>query len=284
MTDGREAGQARAGDAELRELMEFAARLAREAGEITLRYFRRAFTPERKADGSFVTAADREAEKFLRAEIARRFPDDAILGEEEGERAGTSDRRWIIDPIDGTYSFVHGVPFYGVLLGLEIADEPAVGVVNIPALGELVKAARGQGCYLNDERAHVSATATPDEALLLATDFGTCARYGFGEAAAELQRRFGARRTWGDCYGHVLVATGRAECMLDPVMNVWDCAPLLPIVEEAGGTFTDWAGRRTIRGGNALSTNGALFGAVLEIINKNAGSESSAEQAGVKKP
>lgn len=274
MIDSRAAGQAHADGTELRELMEFAAHLAREAGEITLQYFRRPFTPERKADGSFVTVADRAAEKFLRAEIAKRFPDDAILGEEEGERAGTSGRRWIIDPIDGTYSFVHGVPFYGVLLGLEIADEPAVGVVNIPALGELIKAARGQGCYLNDERTRVSATAGLDESLLLATDFGTCARYGFGAAAEELQRRFGARRTWGDCYGHVLVATGRAECMLDAVMNVWDCAPLLPIVEEAGGTFTDWAGRRTIRGGNAISTNGVLFTDIFQIINKNAASKS----------
>lgn len=264
-----QAGGALPDEAELHALMEMAAELARGAGEISLRYFRRALTPERKADGSFVTAADREAEKFLRAEIGRRFPDDAILGEEEGEQAGTSGRRWIIDPIDGTYSFVHGVPFYGVLVGLEIDDEPAVGVVNIPALGELIKAARGQGCYWNGELTHVSATKAIDEALLLATDFGVCARYGFGAAAAELQARFGARRTWGDCYGHVLVATGRGECMLDPVMNLWDCAALLPIVEEAGGTFTDWAGRRTIHGGNAISTNGALYPEIFQIINKN---------------
>lgn len=251
---------------ELRDLMDFAAELARGAGEITLGYFRRPFEPERKADGSYVTAADCEAERFLRAEIARRFPKDSILGEEEGEHTGSSDRRWIIDPIDGTFSFVHGVPLYGVLVGLEIEEEPVVGVVHLPALGELVTAARGQGCFLNDERVHTSSIAPLDQALLLATDFGTCARYGFGEAAAELQRRAAARRTWGDCYGHVLVATGRAECMLDPVMNVWDCAPFLPILEEAGGTFTDWRGHRTIRGGNAVSTNGLLFTEVSEII------------------
>jgi histidinol-phosphatase len=265
---GPQASGAMPDEAELRALMETAAELARGAGEITLRYFRRALMPERKADGSFVTAADREAERFLRAEIARRFPDDAILGEEEGEQAGASGRRWIIDPIDGTYSFVHGVPFYGVLVGLEVDDEPAVGVVNIPALGELIKAARGQGCYWNGELARVSKIDSMAEGLLLATDFGVCARYGFGPAAAALQARFGARRTWGDCYGHVLVATGRGECMLDPVMNVWDCAALLPIVEEAGGTFTDWTGRRTIQGGNAISTNGALYPEILEIINK----------------
>ncbi|HZG51712.1 MAG TPA: inositol monophosphatase family protein, partial [Pyrinomonadaceae bacterium] len=100
------------------------------------------------------------------------------------------------------------------------------------------------------------------------TDFGTCAHYGFGAAAERLQSRAAARRTWGDCYGHVLVATGRADVMLDPVMNVWDCAALQPIVEEAGGTFTDWDGRRSIRGGNAVSTNGALFESVMETIRE----------------
>lgn len=253
---------------ELRELMDSAALLAREAGEITLSYFRRPFVAEQKADGSFVTAADREAERHLRAGIEKLFPDDAILGEEEGEKAGSSGRRWIIDPIDGTFSFVHGVPFYGVLIGLEIGDEPVVGVVNIPALGELAVAGRGLGCYLNGERVSTSSASDLDESLLLATDFGTCREYGFGEAAEELQRRFGARRSWGDCYGHLLVATGRAECMLDPVMNLWDCAALLPIVEEAGGTFTDWHGRRTIHSGNAISTNGNpyLMNMVMDII------------------
>ncbi|HYO62860.1 MAG TPA: inositol monophosphatase family protein [Pyrinomonadaceae bacterium] len=256
---------------ELKELLEFAVRIARGAGEITLRYFRREFTPDRKADGSFVTAADREAESYLRAEISKTYPDDAVLGEEEGERAGASGRRWILDPIDGTYSFVHGVPFYGVLVGLEIEDAATVGVVNIPALGEIVYAARGLGCFWNGQPARTSRVATLGESLLLSTDFRACARYGFGEAAEELQQRAAVRRTWGDCYGYVLVATGRAEAMLDPVMNVWDCAPLLPILEEAGGTFTDWQGRRTIHGGNAVATNGLLFQEVMDIIRRTDG-------------
>jgi histidinol-phosphatase len=261
-----QAEMSRDDESELRELLDFAVRIARGAGEITLGYFRKGVATDRKADGSFVTVADREAESYLRREIRRSFPDDAMLGEEEGASPGTSDRRWIIDPIDGTYSFVHGVPFYGVLIGLEIGGEASVGVVNLPALDEIAYAARGQGCFWNGERARVSETGTLEEALLLSTDFGTCARYGFGEATAELQRRVRARRTWGDCYGHVLVATGRAEIMLDPVMNVWDCAPLLPILEEAGGTFTDWRGQRTIHGGNAISTNGALLRTTLEIV------------------
>jgi fructose-1,6-bisphosphatase/inositol monophosphatase family enzyme len=141
-------------------------------------------------------------------------------------------------------------------------------VVGLPALDELVYAARGVGCFWNDVPARVSATQSLSDALLLATDFGECEQYGFGQAAERLQREVHARRTWGDAYGHVLVATGRADIMLDPIMNVWDCAPLLPILEEAGGTFTDWSGQRTIRGGNAISTNGSLFGAVMAAIRQ----------------
>ena len=251
---------------ELEELLDFAIQLARGAGEISLKYFKKSLQPERKGDGSPVTIADREAERFIRARVEEKFPEDAILGEEEAARAGHSGRQWIIDPIDGTYAFIHGVPLYGVLIGLEINGEVLLGVVNLPALGEIVYAARGMGCFWNDVRACVSQTERLEDALLLSTDFGTCERYGFGAAAEILQGRADARRTWGDCYGHVLVATGRAEVMLDPVMNDWDCAPLLPIMEEAGGTFTDWKGRRTIRGGNAISTNGALFAEVMKIV------------------
>jgi histidinol-phosphatase len=252
---------------DLTDLMDFAVDLAQGAGEITLKHFRsNTLAIDRKKDGSFVTEADREAESYLRARIQERFPHDAILGEEEGEQQGTSGRQWILDPIDGTYSFVHGVPLYGVLIALEIEGDPCVGAVNIPATGDLVYAARGNGCFWNGKPARVSTTDLIKDALLLSTDFGTCDQYGFGAAAAELIRRAGTRRTWGDCYGHILVATGRAEVMLDPVMNVWDCAAILPIVEEAGGTFTDWSGASTIHGGNAISTNGALYEEVMEIV------------------
>ena len=251
---------------ELKELLEFAVELARGAGEITLEYFRKSPEMETKSDGSYVTIADRHAESYLREEIAKRFPDDGVLGEEEMESPGRSGRRWIVDPIDGTFAFVHGVPFYGVLIALEIEGESSVGVVNIPALGEIVYAAKGLGCYLNGQPARVSNTAELKDALLLATDFNACARYGFGRAAELLQERAKASRTWGDCYGYVLVATGRADVMLDPVMNLWDCAPLLPIMEEAGGTFTDWRGARTISGGNSIATNGVLFDEVMRCL------------------
>lgn len=253
---------------ELNELLEFSIALARGAGDITLKYFRRQPETSTKSDGSYVTIADREAEAYLRQRIAERFPDDGVLGEEEGEREGRSGRRWILDPIDGTFAFVHGVPFYGVLIALEIDGEPSVGVVNIPALSEIVWAATGLGCFFNGETARVSATASLDEALLLATDFHGCARYGLGRAAELLQARARTSRTWGDCYGYVLVATGRADVMFDPVMNLWDCAPLLPIMEEAGGTFTDWRGERTVHGGNSIATNGLLFDEVMTLVGK----------------
>jgi histidinol phosphatase-like enzyme (inositol monophosphatase family) len=251
---------------ELNELLQFAVELARSAGDITLEYFRRKLETSTKSDGSYVTVADRRAESYLREQIAKRFPKDGVLGEEEGELRGSSGRRWIVDPIDGTFAFVHGVPFYGVLIALEIEEELSVGVINIPALGEIVSAAKGVGCFLNGEPARVSNTAELKEALLLATDFTACARYGFGRAAELLQARAKTSRTWGDCYGYVLVATGRADVMLDPVMNLWDCAPLLPIMEEAGGTFTDWRGVRTASGGNSIATNGKLFDEVMSMV------------------
>lgn len=251
---------------ELRDLLTFAVELAEGAGEITLNYFRKKPETSTKADGSYVTIADREAEKYLRRQIAERFPDDGFLGEEEGESQGRSGRRWIIDPIDGTFAFVHGVPFYGVLIALEIEEEMCVGIVNIPALGEMVSAAKGVGCFLNGEPAHVSTTRELKDGLLLATDFSACERYGFGPAVEALQARAKTNRTWGDCYGYVLVATGRADVMLDPVMNLWDCAPLLPILEEAGGTFTDWRGVATASGGNSIATNGLLFDEVMRVI------------------
>jgi histidinol phosphatase-like enzyme (inositol monophosphatase family) len=251
---------------ELNELLQFAVELGRGAGEITLKYFRKDPETETKSDGSYVTIADRYAESYLREEIAKRYPDDGVLGEEELEQRGVSGRRWIVDPIDGTFAFVHGVPFYGVLIALEIEGEPVLGVVNIPALGEIVYAAKGVGCFFNGEPASVSKTAQLKDALLLVTDFTACGKYGFGNAAESLQKGAKAMRTWGDCYGYVLVATGRADVMLDPVMNLWDCAPLLPIMEGAGGTFTDWRGVRTISGGNSIATNGLLFDEVMSLV------------------
>jgi histidinol-phosphatase len=249
----------------LQEILEVALEAAQAGGARTLAYFNAGTAVEWKGDGSPVTAADREAERAMRAVIGRAFPTHAILGEEEGETAGTAPCRWIIDPLDGTRTFVRGVPLYGTLVGVEVEGEPVVGVVHLPALGETVAAARGEGCTWNGRPCRVSAVDRLDQALLLVTDEGVArARSG---AYDRLVARTALQRTWADCYGYALVATGRAEVALDPIMNVWDCAALLPIVEEAGGRFTDWRGRPTIHGGEAVATNGRLHAEVLGLLD-----------------
>jgi len=249
----------------LRELLAVALEAAREGGRRTLAYFNVGVGIEFKADGTPVTRADREAEAAMRARIAQSFPEHAILGEEEGESGGRGPYRWIIDPLDGTRTFVRGVPLYGTLVGVEVRDEPVVGVIYMPALDEMVAAACGEGCTWNGRPCRVS-SASLDDALLVVTD-ERAARARSG-AYARLVDRTAMQRTWADCYGYVLVATGRAEVALDPAMNVWDCAALLPVVEEAGGRFTDWRGRRTIRGGEAVATNGLVHDDVVALLGE----------------
>jgi histidinol phosphatase-like enzyme (inositol monophosphatase family) len=254
------------GGAALREWLDFAVGAAWQAGKITLEYFQSGTVVERKADASPVTLADRRAEEKLRECIQQAFPTHGILGEEYGETPGSSTYRWILDPLDGTRSFVQGVPLYGVMVGLEHAGQAILGVVHFPVLGDTIYAAKGEGCYWNGRRVHVSTIASLEEAVVLATDVRTLYKQGRGAVFETLQARTRLQRTWGDCYGHILVATGRAEIMLDPILNIWDCAALQPILEEAGGTFTDWAGIATHTGGNGFSTNGHLFPSVMEII------------------
>jgi histidinol-phosphatase len=246
--------------------LDFAIDAAWQAGQLTLAHYQTGVAVEQKADESPVTIADRGAERLLRRLIEDRFPDHAIVGEEFGETDRDSTYRWIIDPIDGTRSFVRGVPLYGVLVGLEIAGENAVGVVHLPGLGEMLAAARGLGCRWNGRPAHVSDVSRLDQALAVYTDSALFAKYGKAEPWARLQAGTHTQRGWGDCYGHCLVATGRAEVMLDPILNAWDCAALVPILAEAGGTFTDWNGEPTIYSGHGFSTNGVLFDQVLELI------------------
>lgn len=243
--------------------------LARRAGDITLRYFQNAdLAVEAKADESPVTAADRETEQFLRAEIARLFPGDRVVGEEFGDSGGSGEpgsRTWIVDPIDGTKSFIHGVPLYGVMIGVEQEGKIIAGAVFIPPLNDLVVAERGRGCLWNGKPARTSKTAKLSEALLLTTDIANSYRYGRGPVWEKLSSGARLVRTWGDCYGHILVATGRADVMVDPIMNPWDCAALQVILEEAGGTFTDYQGNSTIYGDCAISTNGPLLDEVLAL-------------------
>lgn len=249
-----------------RDLLEAAESFAREAGAVTRRYFGRVLESDAKRDGTPVTRADREAETLLRDRIAEHYPSHEILGEEFGETAGDSDIRWILDPIDGTRSFMRGVPLYGVMIGIEIQGEPRVGVIHFPALDETVAAAKALGCRWNGRPASVSRIRDVDEAVALTTDVENALSRPVGPGWRSLGRRVDFTRTWGDCYGHCLVATGRAEIMVDPELAAWDAAPLLPIVTEAGGRFTDLEGTAGIHGGSGISTNGHLHDDVLEVL------------------
>ncbi len=249
-----------------RSLLEFAIDAAWQAGRLTLGYFQTGISADRKSDNTPVTAADRQAEQKLRELIARAWPDHGVIGEEFGVQPGSSGLTWILDPIDGTKSFVHGVPLYANLVALVDAQGPLVGVANFPALGEMVYAARGEGCYWNGRRAQVSAVNVLRDAVLLTSELDGFAPRGKDAAWQRLIAATAIQRTWGDAYGYALVATGRAEIMVDPAMEVWDCGPLQVILEEAGGAFTDWRGAPTIHGREAIATNGLLHQAVLDLV------------------
>jgi myo-inositol-1(or 4)-monophosphatase len=256
----------------LQPLLEFAVETAYLAGRLTLGYFQAGVRPDLKPDDTPVTLADRGAEELIRARIERAYPDHAILGEEYGATgAAHATHRWIVDPIDGTKAFVRGVPLYGVLLGLEIEGRVEAGVVYFPALDEMIYAASGRGCWWNGRRARVSQIDTLDRAFVTTTDVGGFARHGRAEAWARIAQATYHRAGWSDAYGHCLVATGRVELALDPVMSAWDCGPFPPILREAGGYFGDWTGNETIYGGEAISTTAALLPQVLELIRGDQG-------------
>jgi histidinol phosphatase-like enzyme (inositol monophosphatase family) len=243
------------------------------AGVSTLRYFRsEELVVESKADESPVTIADREAEKWVRGQIASDFPDDSVAGEEFSDEVGSSRYRWIIDPIDGTKSFVCGVPLYSTLLALELDGQPIAGAIFIPGLYELVLAATGKGAWYRRQAgapwqpARVSQKSSLKEAVILCSQTDLFERRGAGDAFTELQKRCWVSRSWGDGYGYLLVATGRAELMIDAVCNPWDVAAMLPILAEAGGKFTDWQGRATCRSGEGIGSNGLVHEAALEIL------------------
>jgi histidinol-phosphatase len=243
--------------------MHVAVEILQEAGELTLSHFRSVdLTVDSKADGTPVTVADRGAERLIRERLAARFPDDSVVGEEEADQHGSSGRRWIIDPIDGTKAFTHGVPLYTNLLALEDEHGSAIGIINIPALGETVWAARGQGCWYNGEPARVSTHDTVTDAWAMTS--------GIAHWPPGLVDRLVAAgmhlRTWGDGYGYALVATGRAEAMIDPQISLWDVAPMPVILTEAGGRFTSTAGDPRADAGSGLASNGLIHDELLGLL------------------
>jgi len=250
----------------LDEMLQFALDAAWQAGRITLGYFQTQLGSERKSDNSPVTIADREAEQRLRQLIETRWPDHGMIGEEYGDVVARSKYTWTIDPIDGTRSFISGVPLYSTLLALLEEGQPVLGVMHFPALNETIYAVRLRGCYWNGRRCHVSSINDLKDAVLLTSGLNHFTDAHQEGAWQRLVDATYAQRTWGDAYGYALVATGRAEIMVDPAMHLWDCGPLQVIMEEAGGTFTDWQGKATIHTDACLATNGFLYHQVMALL------------------
>lgn len=250
------------------ELLQFAVETAHEAGRLTLGYFQAGVRPEFKADDSPVTVADRKAEELIRRRIAKRYPTHTIVGEEYGTSTGPENEfRWIIDPIDGTKAFIRGVPLYAVLIGLEIEGRCEVGAIYFPALNDMIYAASGQGCFWNGRPARVSSADRLERSYFAFTGAENFEAHGRREVWQRLLKRCYHCVGWSDAYGYALVATGRVEIMLDPVLNPYDCAPFPPIMREAGGYFGDWTGNETIYANEGLSTTQVLLPQVLDVIN-----------------
>jgi histidinol phosphatase-like enzyme (inositol monophosphatase family) len=246
--------------------LEFALEAVRKAGDSTLAHFRNRVGWELKGDSSPVTVADQEAEQILRDALAVAFPGEAILGEEQG-LTGSGSSRWIIDPIDGTKSFVSGVPLYATLLAYEVEGVPELGVCYFPALGEMVYASRGEGAFFNGTRCKVSSRSSVAGSILACGGPLSMQKHGRWDGFAQLSESALTSRTWSDAYGHSLVATGRVDAMIDPVVSRWDLSAIRVIVEEAGGRFTDFAGGDPFDRGDygleAISSNGLIHNEVL---------------------
>ncbi len=253
----------------LSELLEVARKVARKGGEQTLEYFQKSIKVEHKDDESPVTIADRMAEEVMRTEIADHFPDHGVLGEELGQSNEEHNVQWILDPIDGTISFIHGVPLYTTLVGITVDQKPAVGVIYAPALDEMADGAVGIGAYFNGESCHARRTANMKEATLLTTDLTHIKKHGYEHQFNKLHDECRYYRSWGDAYGHMMVATGRADIMLDPILNIWDAAALLPVVSESGAIFTGLNGESRIDAGNAVSATPGLHPQIISMFNDN---------------
>jgi histidinol-phosphatase len=251
---------------ELSDLLEIARRAAVVAGEVIMPLYNSGTTVELKADRTPVTEADKNAELAIREFLARECPSHGVVGEEFPETIGDGRHRWILDPIDGTKSFIHHVPLFGTLVALERDGVPVAGVIACHAVGETVSAADGMGTWLNGERCRVSTTATLADATFTMTSLTRMVQ-GRAQGVAKLAAACGLTRAWGDCYGYMMVATGRADIMVDPIVNLWDAAALYPVIREAGGGFSQWDGSPGV-GDSVVATNGLLHDAAIAALRE----------------
>lgn len=256
----------------IEERLQLALEMAADASAVILKYYQTgSLVVESKKDDSPVTAADRAAEQLMRDRLQARYPEDGVLGEEFPDRESRNGFRWILDPIDGTKPFIYGVPLFGTLIGIEHQGRMVAGVCRFPALNEVVYAADGQGTWWRcgaspPVRVQVSTEADLNRARLMFTEPSAWRTLGRQDVMSRLVGQVRLSRGWGDCYGHVMVATGRAEIAIDPQMSAWDIAALIPILREAGGYCLDWRGHENVHGGDGISVNAAMRDSLLALL------------------
>lgn len=254
-------------NADWRNRYEVALDAAFQAGQFALQHFDQDIAVQWKADESPVTVADQGAEQLLRTALLGKFPKDGFLGEESGATPGTSGYRWIIDPIDGTRSFVRGVPIWATLVGLEYQGEVIAGVTYVPAMKQTYRALRGDGAYRDERRIHVSKIDKIADAHVFYSSVTWFAKAGCEAQFLTLLRQSVRQRGFGDFYGFVLVAQGSGELMIEHGVHAWDLGGLVAIVEEAGGKITAWDGKLDIDRPDVVASNGLLHDAALAILN-----------------
>lgn len=260
-------------DTRLPERLSFAVKAAQASSKVTLNYFQRSdLEQSQKHDGTPVTAADRACELDLRKRIIDTYPDDSILGEEFERRVGTSEYEWVIDPIDGTISFVHGVPLFGTMLACMKNGQPELGVIVMPCLEETVYAADGLGCWHTTKgsepvKARVSSTSKLHDALVNTTSMSYFKTPQLRELYETIDKRADCTRGWSDCYGWVLLATGRVDAMIEPVLSIWDFAAAIPIILEAGGHWTDFSGHQALESGELIAANKHIHAQLLALVD-----------------
>ena len=250
----------------MNELKAFSRLLADESGKIINQYWRKEFTIDNKADSTPVTIADKKAEELMREMIMKRFPDHGIIGEEFGEYNSDAEYKWILDPIDGTKSFIHGTVTFGTLIALTQNGKPILGVINQPVLKEYL-IGDNESAELNGVKVQVRECRDIGSSTLLTTDHIHVEKYQNIKKFEELMHKVKVYRQWGDCYGYYLIATGYADIMIDPIMSVWDSMAVIPVIRGAGGIITDYHGGNAETGTSIIATGGIIHNEVLKILN-----------------
>lgn len=248
------------------ELIRFIKSLANESGKIIKKYFRQEIQIDTKSDKSPVTIADKLAEEKMRMMIEKHFPDHGIIGEEFGVKNENAEYKWILDPIDGTKSFVCGAVSFGTLIALTKKGKPVLGAIYQPILKELM-IGDNKITTLNDKKVKIRTCKKIEDAVLLTTDHLNVYHYQNGNNFETLIRKVKLYRNWGDCYGYYLLASGFADIMIDPIMSVWDLTALIPIIKGAGGVITDFQGNDAIKGNSIIASGKSIHKELIKILN-----------------